>query len=103
MTPSGGQPITALIHLTPPFDNPKLQRALLPALDQKAFVASVIGEQSELGHVPGGYFADGQPMASHAGLEVLTRPRDIKLAKQMVSDSGYRGEPVVLLSASDRP
>ena len=37
----------------------------------------MIGEQSELGRVPGGYFADGQPMATHAGLEVLTRPRDL--------------------------
>jgi peptide/nickel transport system substrate-binding protein len=101
--PFGWQPIIALNHLNPPFDNPKLRRALLPALNQKAFVAAVIGEQSELGHVPGGYFADGQPMASHVGLEILTRPRDIKLAKQLVTGSGYSGEPVVLLSASDRP
>jgi len=101
--PFGWQPIIALNHLNPPFDNPKLRRALLPALDQKAFVAAVIGEQTELGHVPGGFFADGQPMATHAGLEVLTRPRDLKLAKQLVSESGYGGEPVVLLSASDRP
>jgi peptide/nickel transport system substrate-binding protein len=101
--PFGWQPIIALNHLNPPFDNPKLRRALLPALDQKAFITAVIGEQAELGHVPGGYFADGQPMASHAGLEVLTRPRDIPLAKRLVAEAGYRGEPVVLLSASDRP
>ena len=101
--PFGWQPIIALNHLNPPFDNPKLRRALLPALDQKAFVTAVIGEQTELGHAPGGYFADGQPMATHAGLEVLTRPRDLKLAKQLVAESGYHGEPVVLLSPSDRP
>lgn len=101
--PFGWQPIIALNHLSAPFDNPKLRRALLPALDQKAFVSAVIGDQAELGHVPGGYFADGQPMASHAGLEVLTRPRDVRLAKQLVSESGYRGETVVLLSATDRP
>jgi peptide/nickel transport system substrate-binding protein len=66
-------------------------------------VASVIGEQAELGRVPGGYFADGQPMASHVGLEVLTKPRDIRLARQLVADSGYGGETVALLSPSDRP
>jgi peptide/nickel transport system substrate-binding protein len=33
--PFGWQPIIALNHLTSPFDNPKLLRALLPALDQK--------------------------------------------------------------------
>jgi peptide/nickel transport system substrate-binding protein len=101
--PFGWQPIIALNHLTSPFDNPKLRRALLPALDQKAFVASVIGEQAELGHVPGGYFADGQPMATHAGLDILTRPRDPQLAKRLVSEAGYHGETVVLLSPSDRP
>jgi peptide/nickel transport system substrate-binding protein len=101
--PFGWQPIIALNHLNPPFDNPKLRRALLPALDQQAFVASVIGEQAELGRVPGGYFADGQPMASHVGLEVLTKPRDIRLARQLVADSGYGGETVALLSPSDRP
>jgi peptide/nickel transport system substrate-binding protein len=42
-------------------------------------------------------------MASHVGLEVLTRPRDIRLARQLVSEAGYHGEPVALLSASDRP
>ena len=42
-------------------------------------------------------------MASHVGLEVLTRPRDLELAKQLVAESGYRGETVVLLSPSDRP
>ena len=36
--PFGWQPIIGLNHLNPPFDNPKLRRALLPALDQKAFV-----------------------------------------------------------------
>src|ERR1700677_1235509 len=101
--PFGWQPIIALNHLTTPFDNPKLRRALLPALDQKAFVTAVIGEQAALGRVPGGYFADGQPMASHAGLEVLTRPRDLPLAKRLVAEAGYRGETVVLLSPSDRP
>jgi len=101
--PFGWQPIIALNHLNPPFDNPKLRRALLPALDQKAFVSAVIGEQADLGRLPAGFFAPGQPMASEAGLEVFTRPRDIKLAKQLVAESGYRGEPVALLSASDRP
>jgi len=42
-------------------------------------------------------------MASHAGLDVPTGPRDIRLPGRLVSESGYRGETVVLLSPSDRP
>jgi peptide/nickel transport system substrate-binding protein len=42
-------------------------------------------------------------MASHAGLEILTKPRDLALAKKLVAESGYAGEKVVMLSPSDRP
>jgi peptide/nickel transport system substrate-binding protein len=101
--PFGWHPILQLNHLNPPFNNPKLRRALWPAIDQKAFVESVIGDQTELGRLPAGYFCEGQPMASHVGLEVLTKPRDPALAKKLVAESGYAGEKVVMLSPSDRP
>jgi len=42
-------------------------------------------------------------MASHVGVEVLTKPRNITLAKDLVMKSGYAGEKVVMLSPSDRP
>jgi peptide/nickel transport system substrate-binding protein len=101
--PFGWQLILALNHLQPPFSNPKLRQALLTAIDQKAFVESVIGDQSGLGRLPAGYFCEGQPMASHVGLEVLTKPRDLAVAKSLVAASGYAGEKVVMLSPSDRP
>ena len=101
--PFGWQPIFQLNHLHQPFNNAELRRALLPAMDQKSFVASVIGDQSDLGRLPAGYFCEGQPMASHAGLEVLTKPRSLEVAKDLVAKSGYAGEKVVMLSPSDRP
>jgi peptide/nickel transport system substrate-binding protein len=101
--PFGWHPMLQLNHMQPPFNNPKLRRALLPAIDQKLFVQSVIGSQSELARLPAGYFCEGQPMSSHAGLEVLTKPRDLALAKKLVAESGYAGEKVVMLSPSDRP
>ena len=101
--PFGWQPILQLNHLHPPFNNAELRRALLPAMDQKSFVASVIGDQSDLGRLPAGYFCEGQPMASHVGLEVLTKPRSLEVAKDLVAKSGYAGEKVVMLSPSDRP
>ena len=101
--PFGWQVILQLNHLQPPFNNPKLRSALLPAIDQKVFVAAMIGDQSDLARLPAGYFCEGQPMASHVGLEVLTKPRDLALAKDLVAKSGYAGEKVVMLSPSDRP
>ena len=100
--PFGWQAALQFNHLHPPFNNPALRRALLPAIDQTQFVTAVIGEQAELARLPSGYFCEGQPMASHAGLEALTRPRDLALAKRLVKESGYGGEKVVMLSPSDR-
>jgi peptide/nickel transport system substrate-binding protein len=90
-------------HLYPPFDNPKLRRALLPAVDQKAYVQAVVGEQTDLGRYPVGFFTDGTPMANKAGLEVLSGPRDIGLAKKLVAESGYKGESILLMSPTDWP
>ena len=42
-------------------------------------------------------------MANHAGLEVLTGPRDLGLARKLIADSGYKGEPIVLISPTDTP
>jgi peptide/nickel transport system substrate-binding protein len=101
--PFGWQVILALNHLQPPFNNAKLRRALLTAIDQKVFTESMIGDQSSLGRLPAGYFGEGQPMASHAGLDVLTKPRNLAATRKLVAESGYAGEKVVMLSPSDRP
>lgn len=101
--PYGWQPILAVNHLYPPFDNVKLRRALLPAIDQHAFVEAIIGDQGDLGRAPVGYFTEGQPMATHAGLEALSGPRDVALAKKLVGESGYQGEKVLLIAPSDQP
>lgn len=101
--PYGWLPIIALNHLQPPFDNVKLRRALLAAIDQNAFVDAIIGDQAELGRVPAGYFTEGHSMATHAGLEALQGAKGLALAKKLVAESGYGGETVVLIAPSDQP
>ncbi len=91
-------------HLQPPFNNVKLRRALLPAVDQSDFVAAVMGpEAATLGRTGIGVWAPGTPMATDAGLEVLTGKRDVALAKKLVAESGYKGEKVVLMAPTDFP
>src|SRR5690242_2862383 len=80
--PFGWMGFLALNHLYPPLDDLKLRRALLPAVDQHAFVQSIVGEQSDLGRVPVGYVTDGSPMANKAGLAALSSTRDVALAKK---------------------
>ena len=95
--------IIAFNHLYPPFDNPKLLRALLPAVDQTEFTQAVLGEQMSLAQNPVGVFTNGTPMATTAGLDALTGKRDLALAKKLVAESGYKGEKIVMMSPSDQP
>src|SRR3712207_9317960 len=46
-------------HLTPPFDNPAVRRALLPAIDQRAFMNAAMGTDAALSRIPAGVFTPG--------------------------------------------
>ncbi len=94
--------VIALNHTQPPFDNPKLRRAILPAINQADFMTAVVGDHPELISVPSGIFTPGSPMANDADIGVFTGKRDIELAKKLVAESGYKGEKVVLMSPSDQ-
>ena len=101
--PGGWLMFMVINHLNPPFDNPKIRQAIITAMDQQAFVESAVGDQQALAFVPTGLFAPTMPMSNMAGMERLTSPRDVAKAKKMVEESGYKGEPVVIMSPSDQP
>ena len=91
------------ITCIPPFDNPKLLRALLPAIDQQEYVTAWVGEQQDLGKYPVGFFTGNSPMENNAGMEAFTSPRDLEKAKKLVAESGYNGEKIVMMAPSDQP
>ena len=96
--------IIAFNHLYPPFDNPKLLRALLPAIDQREYVTAWVGEQAGSRQVSGRASSPrDSPMANKAGMEAFTTPRDLARAKKLVAESGYKGEKIVLMAPSDQP
>ena len=101
--PGGWLMFMQLNHLNPPFDNPKVRQAIIVALDQQAFIEAVVGDQRDLSIVPTGLFAPTMPMSNNAGMENFTRPRDIERAKKMIAESGYKGEPAMIMSPSDQP
>ncbi len=102
LDPVGVVAVIGVNHTQPPFDNRKLLQAILPAVDQREFMAAVVGEQSDLARTGVGTFTLGTPLANTAGLDVLTGPRNLDLAKKLVAQSGYKGEPIVLMSPSDQ-
>jgi peptide/nickel transport system substrate-binding protein len=63
---------------------------------------AVLGEQQQLGR-NAGFFIPGSPFANDVDMNIPTSKRDVALAKKLVAESGYKGEPVLLMSPSDQP
>ena len=90
-------------QLQPPFDNPALRRAVLGAVTQADFMEAVAGDDHANWRDGVGVFCPGTPLASEAGMSVLTAPRDMAKIRAAVAASGYKGERTVVLGASDIP
>jgi peptide/nickel transport system substrate-binding protein len=88
-------------HLYPPFDNPRIRRALLGAINQKDFMIAIAGTDPAFWRTGVGFFCPASPMASSAGMSVLTGPRDVERARQEIVEAGYKGERVVMLGSAD--
>ena len=90
-------------HLHPPFNNPKLRKAVLGAINQADFMTAAWGTERGAWADKVGFFPPGTPFASDAGLGAVIGPRDLEKSKREVLASGYKNEPVVLLGATDFP
>jgi peptide/nickel transport system substrate-binding protein len=95
--PMGFFAILWLNNAAPPFDNPKLCHALLPALRQADFMQAVVGDLPGLSRTGMGIFTPGSPFASAAGMDIISGKRDVALAKRLIAESGYKGEKIVLM------
>ncbi len=103
IVPTGTIATMRFNQLQPPFDNPAIRRAILGAVAQADYMTAVNGEDRALWNDGVGYFCPKTPMASEAGMEALTGPRDLEKVKRDLAAAGYKGERVVLLSPQDIP
>jgi peptide/nickel transport system substrate-binding protein len=88
-------------HLHPPFNDPAIRRALLPAISQADFMIAVQGTDPQNFDANCGVFTPGTPLANDAGLEPLRGPRSIERARAALRDAGYTNQPVRLLGPTD--
>jgi peptide/nickel transport system substrate-binding protein len=88
-------------QLNPPFDNPAIRRALLGAVDQSDYMIGMVGTDETLFHVPCGTFTPNTPLATDAGMDVLTSKRDPAKVKHDLEAAGYKGEKIVVLTPTD--
>ena len=97
--PAGNMGILRFNSLQPPFDNPAIRRAILGAIDQAEIMSAVAGNDPSMWNGKVGVFCPDSPMASDAGMEALTSPRDYDRVKHDLAAAGYKGERVAYLSA----
>jgi peptide/nickel transport system substrate-binding protein len=101
--PTGLMGCMRLNHLTAPFNNPAIRRALLKAIDQRDFCIASGGDDPAMWHVPTGLFYPASPFASDVGLDLFTGKRDYDAVKRDIVAAGYKGEKTVILAPTDFP
>ncbi len=103
LDPTGLPSMMRFNQLFPPFDNPALRRALLGAVNQVDYMQAIAGTDAAMWRDKVGYFPPGSPLASDEGMAALTGPRDMARVQAAVKASGYKGEKIVVMVASDFP
>lgn len=88
-------------HLHPPFNDVRARRAVQIALSQEDYMGAVVGDYPDLWKRLPGFFTPDTPLYTEVGGEPLKGKRDYDAAKKLLAESGYKGEPVVLLVATD--
>ena len=90
-------------HLLPPFDNVAVRRAVLAGLSQTDVLEAVAGAEPAMMRGPAGMFIPGSPFANDVGLERFRTPPNVEQAKRDLAAAGYKGERIVVLSATSIP
>jgi peptide/nickel transport system substrate-binding protein len=72
-------------HLHPPFNDVKVRRAVLMALDQEEYMRALVGDDNSLWKPLPGYFTPGTPLYSEEGGEILKGKRDLTAAKKLLT------------------
>jgi peptide/nickel transport system substrate-binding protein len=103
LDPAGGIGILRFNHLFPPFNNPAIRQALLGCIDQTECMTAVAGDERDSFKDKVGVFSPDTPLASDAGIEVMTSPRDFAKVRSALTAAGYKGEKIVLLAPPDQP
>jgi len=101
--PIGSIGIMRFNQLQPPFNNEKLRQAALYVVDQTDVMTALAGEDKKNWRTCYSVFPCGTPMANDAGNAALAGKRDPAKAKELVKESGYKGERIVMMTATDQP
>jgi len=96
--PAGFMGALRFNQLHPPFDDPAVRRAFLPAVVQADFMAAVAGTAQGAWRDGVGFFPPAAPTESDARMAALTGARDLAAARAAIG-----GQRVTLIGPTDYP
>ena len=96
----GFQTLGRMNFLYPPFDNQKIRRAALLAMNQKDVLDALVGNPKYY-KICGAFFICDTPFATDVGSESLVKGNGMAEAKKLLAESGYDGTPVVVMVPGD--
>src|SRR5258708_22756029 len=89
----GFQTLGRMNFLLPPFDNIKVRKAALLAMNQKDVLDALVGDPNYY-QICGAIFVCGTPLATDVGSDSLVKGNGMAEAKKLLAESGYDGTPV---------
>ncbi|MFO1161003.1 MAG: ABC transporter substrate-binding protein [Reyranellaceae bacterium] len=95
----GAQYVFRWNTVVPPFDNEKVRRATMYALNQAAFLEGVIGDPAYY-RTCLAMFVCGTPLENDAGMAGLVQSNFVK-SRELLKEAGYDGTPIVMLHTTD--
>ncbi|MBV8826514.1 MAG: ABC transporter substrate-binding protein [Hyphomicrobiales bacterium] len=101
--PLGNVAMLPINHVFPPFNDARARSAILLAMSQEEYMRAYVGDDTSLWKPLPGYFTPGTPLYTEDGGDILKGPRKLDIAKQLLAESGYAGEPIVCMAAQDIP
>jgi peptide/nickel transport system substrate-binding protein len=99
--PLGNVGMVRFNTLVPPFNNPMVRRAVLMSINQDDYMAAALGDH-QYWRTCYSVFPCGTSYATEAGNGVM-KTADLAAARRALKESGYNGEPVVVLNPTDSP
>lgn len=99
--PQGRESLMRLNHLHPPFNDVRLRRAVLMAVNQEDYMRATFGDDKSLWRICHSQFPCDTPYETQDGGKWMKA--DLSVARAALKEAGYDGQKVVIINPTDFP
>ncbi len=89
--------------LQPPFNDVRVRRAVMMAVNQEDYMRAAFGDDRSLWTTCYSLFPKNTPYYSERGADLLKGPHDSAAVKAALAAAGYNGQKVVIINPGDFP